>query len=102
MCARFDLETHDCGMGYDVGPLLEGPGSSTGGDVSNDVRGGGGGARRGKDGLPVPVFRAAVLVSDWVTLGHLSVDSDAPVPRFLNKYKVSRGRKRGGIGENSV
>ena len=52
--------------------------------------------------MPVPMFRAAVLVSDWVTLGHLSVDSDAPVPRFLNKNKISGRRKRGGVGENSV
>ena len=84
MCTRFDLEAHDCRMGDDVGPLLEGPGSPMGGDVSDDVRRRRGGARRGEDGLPVLMFRAAVLVSDWVTLGHLSVDSDAPVPRFLN------------------
>ena len=71
-------------MGDDVGPLLEGPGGSVRGNVSDDVRGGRRGARRGKDGLPVLVFRAAVLVSDRVTLGHLSVDSDAPVPWFLD------------------
>ena len=73
-----------------------------GGDVSDDVRRRGRRARRGKDGLLVPMFRAAVLVSDRVTLGHLSIDSDAPVPRFLNKNKISGRRKRGGVGENSM
>ena len=73
-----------------------------GGDVSDDVRGRRRGVRRGEDGLPVPVFRAAVLVSDRVTLGHLSVDSDAPEPRFLNKNKISGRRKSRGVGENSV
>ena len=102
VCARFNFEAHDCRMGDDVEPLLEGPGGSMGRDISYDVRGGGRGARRGKDGLPVLVFGASKMVHDGVTLGHLSIDSNVPVPRFLDKNKVSRRRKRGSVGENSM
>ena len=56
----------------------------------------------GEDGLPVLVLGAPELFRDGVALGHLSIDSDAPVPQFLNKNKVSRGRQRGGVGENSM
>jgi len=89
-------------VGDDIGPLLESPGGPVGGDVSYDVRGGGRGRRRGEDGLPVLVLGAPELVRDGITLGHLSIDSDAPVPRFLNKNEVSRRRKRGCVGENSM
>ena len=80
-------------MGDNVGPLLEGPGGPVRRYICNDVGRGGRGARRGEDSLPVLVFGASKLIHDWVTLGHLSIDSDAPVPRFLNKNKVRRRRK---------
>ena len=73
-------------MGDDVRLLLEGPGGLSGGE----------------DGLPILMFWASKLFCDRVSLGNLSIDSDVPVPWFLNENKINRRRERGGFGENSM
>jgi len=50
----------------------------------------------GENGLLVRVLWAAMDIKDGISLGHLGVNPDFPKERYLNKYKVSRGRHSGG------